>query len=202
MCGQLLELRTSAPTTLRGAGALVERVGGLDPAEPFRLLLAVDDEVDLGVTAGHLRERLVADGKAAFRLGDQRAFEVVELVRAAFEERDRDDVLPAASVGGESAGEVDGLADVAVPARELEGVDSAELPVESEVDAGRYVVGDLPTLLAAGDGHAGPFSRLTAQARRLEANALMPIMAAAASRRGAPSRRRDRSTPGSWAPRH
>src|SRR5699024_1679294 len=153
MVDQLLELRSSAPTTLRGPRALVERVGGLDPVEPFRLLLPVHDEVDLGVAAGHLRERLVADGKSAFRLGDQRAFEAVELIRAAFEERDRDDVRPAASVGGESAGEVDGLADVAVPALELEGVDPAELPVESEVDARGHALRDLPAQLVSRHCH-------------------------------------------------
>src|SRR5699024_10392394 len=65
--------------------------------------------------------------EATFRLVDQRTSQVVALVRTVFDEREGDDVRRAASVGGEPAGEVHGLVDVEADARDLEGVDPADL---------------------------------------------------------------------------
>src|SRR5699024_9131325 len=128
-------------------------VGGLHSFEPLRLLLLVDDEVDLRLTGRHSREHLVPDAEGLLGLGDHRAFQRIEFGVAALDERDRDDVVPATAMGRYPTGQIDCLANVLLPALELERVDACQLPIDSEVDAGGDIVGDLPTPLGLGVPH-------------------------------------------------
>lgn len=56
-------------------------------------------------------------------------------------------------MGRYPTGQIDCLANVLLPALELERVDACQLPIDSEVDAGGDIVGDLPTPLGLGVPH-------------------------------------------------